>query len=59
MSISAACQEAIWLRQLISEITPEPIAKETIIKIDNQSAIKLAYSTAYQANPHIKPIPQI
>lgn len=55
MSISAACQETIWLRRLIGEITPKLVTKETVIKNDNQSAIKLAYSTAYRArSKHIE-----
>lgn len=48
MSISAACQEAIWLRQLIGEITPKLVTKEIIIKNNNQSVIKLAHNTAYR-----------
>lgn len=52
MSLSAACQEAIWLKQLIAEVED----KEESIQIycDNKSTIDLANTSSYkQRTKHI------
>ena len=41
MALTSAAQEAIWLRQLLSELKKEP-TEPTVIYEDNQSAICLS-----------------
>ena len=40
MAATEAAKQAIWLQELLSEITEEPVQK-VLIRIDNQSAISL------------------
>ena len=49
MAISAAAQEAIWLRQLHCELWPSTRATPITLFCDNQSAIKLSENCAYHA----------
>lgn len=46
---SQAARENIWLRNLISEISPKPIKNPTPLHSDNQGAIALAKSGSYHA----------
>lgn len=46
MAACAATKEAIWLRQLLSDID-EPISGPTTLYIDNQSAIKLIHNPEF------------
>lgn len=49
-ALSAACAEAQWLKQLITEFDPEVGTKPIIMKMDNNSAINLAMTSSYKAN---------
>lgn len=49
MGISAATQEAIWLRQLHIELWPATKVPTITLFCDNQSAIKLTGNSAYHA----------
>ena len=46
MALAPAAQEAVWIRQLFSEIQSEP-PKTTLIYEDNQSAICLSKNPQY------------
>lgn len=48
MALSAATQEALWLRQLHLELWPADIATPMKLYCDNQSAIKLSGSECFQ-----------
>lgn len=48
VSLSLACQEALWLRNLLSEINPDLVPEATKIYVDNKAAIDLAKTTAYK-----------
>ena len=41
IAASDSSREAIWLRYLASELTGTPLSKPTLLRCDNQSAIKL------------------
>ena len=41
MALTSAAQEAVWLRELTTELDKEP-TKSTVIYEDNQSAISMA-----------------
>ena len=41
MALACATQEAVWLRQLTTEINGKPPAESTVIFEDNQSAIAM------------------
>jgi len=49
IAVAAACQEAVWLRQLLKDINPTSSTETTVLHCDNQSTIKLAHSSAYHA----------
>src|SRR5262249_43212859 len=51
MALTQATKEAIWIRQLLSEIgmTPKTSREPTIIRSDNQGCISLAKNSAHHA----------
>ncbi|XP_046422349.1 secreted RxLR effector protein 161-like [Neodiprion virginianus] len=49
-ALSAACSEAIWIKQLINEFDPEVAAKPVQMKVDNRSAIDLSMTASYKKN---------
>lgn len=49
MALSAATQEALWLKQLHHELWPYTMATPITLFCDNQSAIKLSGNSAYHA----------
>ena len=48
ITLAAAVQEAIWLRQLCNELKMTAEEKPTVIYCDNQSALKLATCSGYR-----------
>lgn len=48
MALSLAAQEALWLRNLLSEISLKDLPP-TAVKVDNQAAIALAEHVGYQS----------
>ncbi|XP_076894817.1 secreted RxLR effector protein 161-like [Bidens hawaiensis] len=54
MAASAAAGQAVWLRELLSEITEEALQK-VVLKIDNTSAIALVKNPVFHSRTkHIK-----
>lgn len=54
MALSAAIQEALWLRKLAKELDPETVTKAMLIRCDNKGSIDLAKNSGYhQRTKHI------
>lgn len=48
IALSATCQEALWLRTLVSDLEPSMVASPTVILNDNKRAIELSRNSGYR-----------